>query len=140
MANRNDATVLMWAQACDLIEQAERLQRQFFRPGSSRTTAAAWEPPADVFESEREIVVVIAMPGVTAERMQIDSEPGSLIVRGSRPLPLVGPGHSIRQLEIPHGHFERRIHLPPGPLELEAPEVIDGCLILRLRKLMQEPR
>jgi hypothetical protein len=90
---------------------------------------------ADVYESEREIVIVIAMPGVRAERMQIDSEPGVLVVRGSRSFPLVGPGHAVRQLEIPHGNFERRISLPPGRLELGAPEVDQGCVVLRLRKL-----
>ena len=129
-----DPTLWMWAQACDLAGQAERLQRQFFRPTPSTRLPAAWEPPADVFEDEREIVVVVAMPGVTAERMQILSEPGLLIVRGSRPLPLVGPGHSIRRLEIPHGTFERRILLPAGRLELDPPELLHGCLILRLIK------
>jgi len=137
MSNKNDPTLSMWAQACDLALQAERLQRQFFRPTPSRSMPVAWEPPADVFEDEREIVVMIAMPGVTAERMQIVSEPGILIVRGSRPLPFVGPGHSLRQLEIPHGTFERRIRLPPGRLQLDPPELLDGCLILRLLKLQQ---
>lgn len=137
MSNKSDPTLSMWAQACDLALQAERLQRQFFRPTPSRSMPVAWEPPADVFEDEREIVVMIAMPGVTAERMQIVSEPGILIVRGSRPLPFVGPGHSLRQLEIPHGTFERRIRLPPGRLQLDPPELLDGCLILRLLKLQQ---
>ena len=134
MSSRTDPTIWMWAQACDLAGQAERLQRHFFRPTASRNMPAAWEPPADVFEDECEIVVVIAMPGVTAERMQILSEPGVLIVRGARPLPLVGPGHSVRRLEIPHGTFERRILLPAGRLELDPPELLDGCLILRLIK------
>ena len=74
------------------------------------------------------------MPGVTAERMQILSEPGVLIVRGSRPLPLVGPGHSVRRLEIPHGYFERRIRVPDTWLETDTREMRDGCLLLRLRK------
>lgn len=134
MSRRTDPTLWMWAQACDLASQAERLQRQYFRPAASSSMPAAWEPPADVFENEREIVVVIAMPGVTAERMQILSEPGVLIVRGSRPLPLVGRDHSIRRLEIPHGTFERRILLPAGRMELDPPELLDGCLILRLVK------
>jgi len=124
----------MWTRACDLAEQAERLQRQFFRPTASRGMPVGWEPPADVFEDECEIVVVIAMPGVTAERMQIVSEPGVLIVRGTRPRPLLGPGHSVRRLEIPHGTFERRILLPAGRLELDPPELLDGCLVLRLIK------
>lgn len=140
MSKTNSASLWMWAEACARLGQAERLQREFFRPSPSHAAAAAWEPPADVFEDEREIVVVIAMPGVTAERMQILSEPGVLIVRGYRPLPLVGPGHSMRRIEIPHGHFERRISLPAGRMELGAPESLDGCLVLRLRKLARIER
>ena len=134
MSSRTDPTVWTWAQACDLAGQAERLQRQFFRPTASRNMPAAWEPPVDVFEDECEIVVVIAMPGVTAERMQILIEPGVLIERGARPLPRIGPGHSVRRLEIPHGTCERRTMLPAGRLELDPPELLDGCLILRLIK------
>jgi HSP20 family protein len=140
MSDRNDAALSMWSQACDLMGQAERLQRQFFRPTLSKSMPVAWEPPADVFEDRHEIVVVIAMPGVTPERVQIVREAGMLIVRGSRPLPLVGPSHSIRQLEIPHGTFERRILLPAGGLQLEPAELLDGCLILRLLKLGEGSR
>jgi HSP20 family molecular chaperone IbpA len=125
----------MWAQACELMVQADRLQRHYFRPIAPQESQAAWEPPVDVYEDEREIVVVIAMPGVTPERIQILREPGVLVVRGVRPLPQVGAGHVLRQLEIPHGHFERRIALPSVPTELEVPESLNGCLILRLRKL-----
>ncbi len=133
MAATQDTNLWMWAQACELSAQAERLQQQLFRASPSASTPAAWEPPADVFEDEREIVVVIAMPGVTPERLQILTEPGVLIVRGVRPLPLVGR-HSIRRLEIPHGTFERRIVLAMGRLELEPAELLHGCLILRLVK------
>ena len=133
MSDAKETTFWMWGQACRLVTQAEQLQRQFFRPTPSTRAPAAWEPPADVFEDEREIVVVLAMPGVKPERLEILSEPGVLIVRGSRPLPLVGR-HAIRRLEIPHGSFERRIILPAGLLTLEPPELIDGCVMLRLVK------
>ncbi len=129
------ATLWMWAEACDLMGEADRLQRQYFRPVESKAAPVAWEPPADVYEDAHELVVVIAMPGVTPERMQIEREPGVLIVRGSRPLPLAGPHHAVRRLEIPHGQFERRIALPAGLLEVETAELLHGCLIVRLRKL-----
>jgi HSP20 family protein len=131
----NEHSLWMWAEACARLDQAERLQRQFFVPATSPAASVAWEPPADVYEDEGEIVVVIAMPGVTEARMQIFSEPGVIIVRGSRPLPMAGPGHSVRRLEIPHGNFERRIQLPPGRMELGPPELLQGCLILRLQKI-----
>lgn len=140
MPRGSDATGWMWSQACDLIEQAERMHRQFFRAATSQPSQVVWEPPADVFEDEHEIVVVLAMPGVSAGRMQVLTEPGALVVRGVRPLPLVGPGLAVRHLEIPYGRFERRISLAARGLQLQEPEVVDGCVILRLRKTGGEVR
>jgi predicted component of type VI protein secretion system len=51
MSSRN-STDWMWSQACELIEEAERMHRQFFRLASSERTQAVWEPPVDVFEDE----------------------------------------------------------------------------------------
>ena len=45
-----DLHSLMWGEALSLLEQAERLQRQFFRVGSS-AAARTWEPPVDLVES-----------------------------------------------------------------------------------------
>ena len=101
----------MWAQACDFIAQAERMHRQFFRLSSAHAQAL-WEPPVDVFEDEREVVVVVAMPGVVADAVEVAAEPGALVVRAERLLPFAGTRHAVRQLEIPYGYFERRIPLP----------------------------
>ena len=125
----------MWAEACDLIDEAERLHRRFFQLGGSRRDVPTWEPPVDVFEDEREVLLVVAMPGISADKVQVITEPGALVVRGVRPIPLAGSRHRVRQLEIPYGAFERRIPLPAGPLEVGAPELAQGCLYLRLRKL-----
>ena len=133
MATRNDADQRMWAQACELIADAERLHRQFFRLAVD-SAPATWEPPIDVFEDEREIIVVVAMPGVAAERVQVVHEAGTLVVRGTRSLPFEGARGRLRQLEIPYGAFERRIALPPGTFEVGRPELAQGCLVLRLRK------
>lgn len=129
-----DPTDWMWAQACDFIAQAERMHRQFFRLAASPRTQAVWEPPIDMFEDEREIVVVVALPGVSAERVEVTSEPGALVVRAESPLPFAGSRRVVRRLEIPYGWFERRIPLPEVRLEAGTRELADGCLILRLRK------
>jgi HSP20 family molecular chaperone IbpA len=134
-SSRSDFDGWMWAEACQLIGEAERLHRQFFRLSSSEPAAPVWEPPADVFEDEREMVIVVAMPGVDGERVSVHHESGALVVRGARPLPLGNSRHRVRQLEIPYGTFERRIRLPPGRLEIGPPELTQGCLVLRLRKL-----
>jgi HSP20 family molecular chaperone IbpA len=127
----------MWAQACDMLEQADRMHRRFFRLTASPPTQTVWEPPADVFENEQEIVIVVALPGVPAERIQITTEGGELVVRAERPVRLSGSGYALRQLEIPYGYFERRIALPQVRLEVRTRETVDGCLILRLTRTSQ---
>jgi HSP20 family protein len=124
----------MWLRACESLEQADGLQRQFFRLTVSQRTVAAWEPPVDVFEDAHEMIIVVAMPGVPAERIQVAQEDGSLVVRGSRPFPVTSSRHTVRQLEIPYGVFERRIALPDGRVELGTPELVQGCLVLTIRK------
>jgi HSP20 family molecular chaperone IbpA len=111
------------------------MHRQFFRLSASERTHAVWEPPVDVFEDEREIVIVVALPGVPAERIEVTSEPGALLVRAERPLPFSGSRRALRQLEIPYGWFERRVALPNVRLEAGTREVAHGCLILTLRKM-----
>jgi HSP20 family protein len=133
MTNRPDPEDRMWSQAVELLAEAERLHRQFFRLAAVET-APAWEPPIDVFEDEREIVVVVAMPGVAAERVEVAHDGATLVVRGTRPLPFDGARFRLRQLEIPYGAFERRITLPAGTFEVGRPELVQGCLVLRLRK------
>jgi HSP20 family molecular chaperone IbpA len=133
MTIRPDPEDRMWSQACALIAEAERLHRQFFRLAAVES-APAWEPPIDVFEDEREIVVLVAMPGVAAERVQVSHDGGTLVVRGTRPLPFDGASFRIRQLEIPYGAFERRFTMPPGTFDVGRPELVQGCLVLRLRK------
>ena len=123
----------MWSQACELLAEAERLHRQFFRLAAVET-APAWEPPIDVFEDEREIVVVDAMPGGDGARVQVTKDGATRVVRGTRPLPVDGGRFRIRQLEIPYGAFERRFALPAGTFELGRPELVVGCLVLRLKK------
>jgi HSP20 family protein len=125
----------MWAQACELIEQAERMHRQFFRLAAAAPARVVWEPPADVFEDEQEVIVVVALPGVPADRVEVSVEAGELIVRAERRLPSAGARCAVRQLEIPYGHFERRIPLGDVRLEGGTRELTDGCLTLRLFKL-----
>jgi HSP20 family molecular chaperone IbpA len=137
MKRRNEANEWMWSQACDLIEQAERMHRQFFRLASSAGTEAVWEPPADVFEDEREIVIAIALPGVTADRVEVSADGDSLVVRAERPGPFGGARRAVRHLEIPYGYFERRIPLPAGPHEAYAQELSHGLLVVRIRKVSQ---
>jgi HSP20 family molecular chaperone IbpA len=125
----------MWAEACELLERAERLHRQFFRFGTSPARRPAWEPPVDIFETERDLSIVVALPGVMPEQVEVGIQGDTLVVMGERHLPRVAQGAVIHQLEIPHGRFERRIALPPARFEFDRQELAYGCLLLVLRKV-----
>jgi HSP20 family molecular chaperone IbpA len=124
-----------WAEACELLERAERLNRQFFQPRQATERRPAWEPPVDVLETEGELWILVALPGVGADRLQVLVEDATLVVAGERPMPGRMRAGIIRRLEIPYGHFERRIELPPGRYDVMRRELVDGCLVLGLRKL-----
>ena len=130
MPPRTD-TDWMWGQALAMVERAERMHRQFFRLAATPRVQPAWEPPVDVFEDADEFVVVVAMPGVAAERVEVIHEPGALVVRGERPLPFAGSGRRVRRLEIPYGVFERRIGVPAGA-SVRATDLAHGVLVVRL--------
>jgi HSP20 family molecular chaperone IbpA len=88
-----------------------------------------------VFEDDHEVVVVVALPGVAAENVEVLAEPGALVVRAERPMPLAGTRYALRQLAIPYGYFECRVALPEGRLEPLSRELTHGCLAIRLRKV-----
>jgi HSP20 family molecular chaperone IbpA len=125
----------MWAEACQMLEQAERLHRQFFRLGAPRGARTAWEPPVNVFEDEESYVIMVALPGVAAECVEVLLDSSSVVVRASCEVPFGVRAREVRRLEIPYGYFERRIQLPALRFEVVQRELVNGCLILHLRKV-----
>lgn len=124
--------MLMWAQACEAVERAGRLHRQFFHRAP---VPPSWEAPVDIFETDEVLTIVIALPGVDPDRVQVTLSAGVLIVSGERPLPDELRDARIHRLEIPHGQFQRRIELPPARLELSGRHLANGCLMLQLHKV-----
>jgi HSP20 family molecular chaperone IbpA len=124
----------MWSQALEMLERAERMHRQFAEPASRADRRVVWEPPVDVLETEREVLVFTALPGVTPERVEAVIDHDTLVISGVRALPQELRTAVIHRLELPQGRFERRIPLPPGHYDLARRLSIDGCLVVSLRK------
>ncbi|MEE7626736.1 Hsp20/alpha crystallin family protein [Methylobacter sp. Wu8] len=93
-----------------------------------------WEPPIDIYETNYEFKIMIALPGVAPEHLSVILEDDHLIVNGQRHLPVSAESH-IRRMEIPYGRFERRIELPARHFEIGAREFVNGCLFISLRKI-----
>src|SRR3546814_19743687 len=123
----------MWDEACEMLDRAERLHRQFFVPVPGRARRPAWEPPLDLLETEDALWIIAALPGVTLEHVEVSVDSGVLIVTGERRLPATLRNAAIHRLEIPLGRFERRLELPTGRYAAETREPSAGAPCLSPR-------
>lgn len=124
----------MWSEACDMLARAERLHREFFRPARSVSHLPVWEPPVDVLETGREVLVLMALPGVDPEHVEAVIDNADLVVAGIRVLPAELRTAVIHRLELPQGRFERRVRLPAGSYAAVRRTTAQGCLVITLQK------
>ena len=122
----------MWAEACALLDEAERRHRHFFELLATPAAAPAWEPPANIFSLGAELYISVALPGARAEDLVIQLTASGLLVETTVPPPTFAPGVHVVRLEIPYGRMRRRIDLPPGRYALLEQRLENGCLSLRL--------
>jgi HSP20 family protein len=124
----------MWAEACALLEQAERKHRHFFDLLAAPASRPLWEPPADIFADGSEVNVVIALPGARVEEVAVQITSTGLQIDTNVPPPALGAAMNVVRLEIPYGRMRRRIDLPPGRYVLIERRLDHGCLHLRLTR------
>lgn len=130
-----DADSWMWSEAVIALERAEQRHRRFFALlGASASYTPAWEPPIDMFETDADIWIVVALPGVSADSVVLRVEAAELVIQTLRPKRTGIEAMRIRRLEIPYGAFERRIELPAGRYALREKRMVDGCLELHLTR------
>jgi HSP20 family protein len=124
----------MWSEACEMLARADRLHRQLFQPLRSVNQLPTWEPPADVLETEHQVLVIVALPGVKADTVEVAVDGSDLVLAGTRTLPRELGMAVIHRLELPQGRFERRLRLPAGLYKNVRRTSSDGCLVIVLDK------
>jgi HSP20 family molecular chaperone IbpA len=135
-----DWELLMWQRANSLLRQAERIQRNFVQIALSSQyrvshgRSSSWEPPVNVVESDEFVWVIVAIPGVRKDRVQVLMEDGYLAISGERPLPDCCREGSLKIWEVPLGRFARRVGPFGEDLTVEKTSLQDGLLIIELRK------
>ncbi|HEX5708024.1 MAG TPA: Hsp20/alpha crystallin family protein [Pyrinomonadaceae bacterium] len=138
-----------WEPVRDLMTLQERMNRLFEDAAVRRTRTgededeierADWIPAADVYESETEFVIVLDLPGVAREGLDVGLDENRLTIRGER---VSAEEEGVaRRAERPAGRFVRSFTLPET-VERESitADYKDGVLRLRLPKRReQQPR
>jgi HSP20 family protein len=124
----------MLSEAIESLARAERLRQQFFKLQTTiDSRESSWEPPIDVLETDEEVLILVALPGVDPEEVEAVIDHGTLVISGRRTLPKELRDARIHRLELPQGRFERRIALPVGRYAVSR-FAVNGCIVLRLAK------
>src|SRR5260370_35962152 len=87
LMNTNRRKSWMWAEACALLDEAERKHRRFFELLAAPSTQPVWEPPADIFADGAEFRVVVALPGARVEEVVVQITPSGLQIETMVPPP-----------------------------------------------------
>ena len=126
-----------------LFEDAARRQqgaRAEGRGGDDDLEHADWAPAADVYETEREYVVELDLPGIERQALEVSLNDNRLTVRGERPAPQDVAAR--RSPNRPFGRFLSTFGPLPQSVDQKsiAAEYKDGVLRLRLPKRAEQKK
>ena len=117
-----------------MLDQADRLQRQFFQLHHEAQGGPVWEPPADILETPDALFIEVALPGVIPDTVRVLIDSSTLAVQGDRPF-AAREDMNVLRMEIPYGRFERHIDLKGGHFEIQENVLENGSLKLVLKKI-----
>lgn len=112
------------------------LQRLVEEPrGFPALSALGWTPPADVHETDDELMVTVEVPGLDRDDLDLVIAPEGLIVRGEKREAREDERKDFYLAECRYGSFVRTVPLPSG-LDLDRAEarVRHGVLTVRFPK------
>jgi len=121
-----------WDPLRDLLTVQQRLNRFAAAP-------AGWTPPVDLLETADRYVVMVELPGVSQNEVQLQLQDGNLTISGVRRErePACEEYHRI---ERGHGAFSRTFHLPlPVDVEGITADLRDGVLTVTCPKIAEGP-
>lgn len=102
-----------------------------------RPPGRQWIPDVDVLESGNEVFVLVDLPGIDPQSVEILLAGNLLTVKGRSPAVEPAVGTAVHRRERPAGDFERTLPLPAAvnPEQVSADSKL-GVLTIRLTKVV----
>lgn len=124
-----------------LQETMERLLSDFsrLRMPLLLSKESVWHPLTDVYETQKEFVIRMEIPGMDPADFKVTLENHMLIIRGIRRDPTPPGKKQFHEMEITLGPFERNIGIPRDfrVASMEA-SYENGYLVIRVSKGARE--
>ena len=108
---------------------------QLFEPVQRGGAAAVWEPPADLIETETDVVAILALPGVDPKDIVAVIEDNDLVVVGQRGVPAAASPRGDPSARAAAGPLRARLRLPPGHYGDVQRGYVHGCFVVTLTKV-----
>lgn len=108
-------TMIRWNPLAELEELRRKMDR-LIEESSQRVREPElpernWQPPAEIYETDTELVVELDLPGVPQEDIQVRIEEHTLLIDGERK-PTVAAAAASSHSERSYGLFHRAFALP----------------------------
>jgi HSP20 family protein len=134
-------TTKRWDPVRDLLTLQERMNRLFEeslsrgRPHEPALDSSSWSPLADVYETPDSFVVLMEIPGLSEEDVEVDVDADQITLRGERHMTAQARPDSFHRMERSYGPFSRtfRFGAEVEPAQVKA-QFRDGLLRLDLPK------
>ncbi|MCD6309137.1 MAG: Hsp20/alpha crystallin family protein [Candidatus Eremiobacteraeota bacterium] len=104
---------------------------ELFGLDSEEESPALWHPLADIYEHGKNLVIEVALPGISKDQLEIHATSDLLVIKGSADQPEKKAKYFLA--EIPRGEFTRILALPHKviPEKIRA-RIRQGLLTVRL--------
>lgn len=117
-----------WDPLQDLLAAQQRIARLATGP-------TGWTPAVDVFETPDRYVVMVELPGLTQDDVQLQYHEERLTISGTR-RERESPCEQFHRIERGHGNFSRTFQLPmPIDAERITADLRDGVLTVTCLKV-----
>ena len=132
---RNARTLPVRRYALDPFEEFDRMLGEFASPFQGRSEYLGY--PIDLYETDSDLVLEMAVPGITGEDLDISIEGRQLSIRGH--LPESEEDNRRYWLQsIPRGDISRTVKLPAAvEVDRITASVAEGMLTLTMPKLAE---
>ena len=99
-------------------------------------SSSTWQPLVDIYERADCLIIVVELPGVKQEHIQVTTSEGVLRITGVRSKQIPEGTQQVHLMEIPYGPFVRFVKLPPcASIKRIDVEYVDGYLTLRVHRI-----
>jgi HSP20 family protein len=117
-------------------DRINRLFGDFIPLFEDAVPLTAWAPLCDVFETNKEIVFKLELPGIKKDDVKVRIENDMLLIYGERKFDDEIKKENFHRVERRYGEFVRRFTLPAyvDPAKITA-EFKDGLLMITMPKL-----